>query len=108
MSRRLPQYLKQERKHAGLSQADMAYLLGARGKTKIWAYERDRNLPSLQVALAYEALFGTPVAQLFPAVLSEVRKRVRRRVRQRASLLARQPPTLHISRRQRSLEKLLA
>jgi transcriptional regulator with XRE-family HTH domain len=107
MPRRLPQYLKQERRRAGLSQADVAYLFGARAKTKVSRYERGRHLPPLRTALAYEAMLSVPVAQLFPAAFTAVRRSLRIRAKRRIKTLMMFPESARNVRRKRSLEKLL-
>lgn len=108
MPRRLPQYLKQERRRAGFSQADIAHLLGARERTQVWRYECGRHLPTLRTALAYEALLGVPVAQLFPKAFAEARRALVSRVKQRAAIMAKRPQTARNLRRQRSLESIIA
>lgn len=108
MSRRLPQYLKQHRRRAGFSQADVAYLFGARAKTKISRYERGRHLPTLRTALAYQAMLGVPVAELFPSAYADARRSILRRAKRRTDILAKLPPNARTARRQRSLQRLLA
>lgn len=108
MSRRLPHYVKQERRRAGYAQMDVAYLLGARARTKVARYERSRHLPPLPVALAYEAMFGVAVAELFPTAFAAARAEIRRRARRKLHELAKLPETTRNLRRQRSLENLLA
>jgi transcriptional regulator with XRE-family HTH domain len=108
MPRRLPQYLRYERRRAGYAQADVAYLLGARARTKVARYERSRHLPPLPVALAYEAMFGVAVAELFPTAFATARAKLRRRARRKLNELVRLPETARNLRRQRSLEDLLA
>ena len=108
MSRRLPQYLRFERRRAGFSQADVAYLFGARAKTKVSRYERGRHLPPLMTALAYEAMLGLPVAQLFPAAFATARRNLLRRARRLTRRLAALPQNARTVRRQRSIENLFA
>jgi len=108
MSRRLAQYVKHERRRAGLTQADVAYLFGAKARTKISRYERGRYLPTLRTALGYEAMLGVPVAELFPGAYRDARRAIVSRARRRNEILARHPQTARTARRQRSLEKLLA
>ena len=107
MSRTLPHYLKQERRRAGFSQADIAYLLGAQAKTKVWRYERGRHLPPLQTAFAYEVLLGVPVGQLFPKAFAEARRALVMRVKQWTELIATLPKTPRNLRRQRSLKTII-
>lgn len=106
MSRRLPHYVKQERRRAGFTQADVAYLFGVRARSKVSRYERGRHLPPLTTALAYEALLGVPVAELFPRAFAEARRTLRRHAKRRNDILAKLPPSAKTARRQRSLQRL--
>ena len=108
MTRRLPQYLKHERRRAGLAQADVAYLFGARARTKVSRYEHGRHLPTLATALAYEAMLGTPVADLFPGAFAAARRDVLKRAKRRAGMLAKLPQSARNAQRKRSLERLFA
>ena len=107
MSQRLTQYLRQERRRAGFSQADVASLFGARAKTSVSRYERGKHLPALRTALAYEALLGVPVAQLFPAAFREARETVRSHARRHIEMLANRAEDGRRARQQRSIETLL-
>jgi transcriptional regulator with XRE-family HTH domain len=83
MARTFPHYLRSERKRGGLSQHDVAALLNTRART-VRHYEQSHRLPPLETALAYEAVFGVPVAELFPGLYAAARKAVRMRARRRA------------------------
>lgn len=107
MSRRLPQYLKQERRRAGYYQTDVAYLFGARVHGKVSRYERGRHLPPLMIALAYEALFGVPVAELFPGAFARARRAILKRAKRRLAAIAELAQTPRNVRRQRSLEGVI-
>jgi transcriptional regulator with XRE-family HTH domain len=78
---RLQNYLRTYRRRAGFSQDEIAYLLGAKSGTKTSRYERFRRTPSLETALAYEALFGVPVRELFAGVSARAERMTRRRAR---------------------------
>jgi transcriptional regulator with XRE-family HTH domain len=80
---RTPHYLRSERRRLALTQIDVGFLLGIRTRTKVSRYERAENVPSLQTALAYEAIFAKPAAALFAAMFDEIRKQVARRARRR-------------------------
>ena len=84
MSRKLDNYLRTYRKRAGLSQDEVAYLLGCQGGAKVSRYERFARRPTLQTALAYEAIFGVPVRDLFAGIY----QKVERPILKRAQLLA--------------------
>ena len=75
-------YLKSYRRHAHLSQAELAYLLGASTGAMVSRYEAGDRTPSLQTGLAYEAALGEPVSKLFRGRYEEIQARVARRRRQ--------------------------
>jgi transcriptional regulator with XRE-family HTH domain len=103
MPRKLPDYLRSERRRAGLSQEDIASLVGS-AVLAVSRYERRRALPPLKIALAYEAIFGVAVADLFHGVAREVRQHVRKRALLRHDDLGRVRNARHIARRKWSLE----
>lgn len=78
-SHRLPNYLRTHRKRAGLSQDEVSHIVGASGGPKVSRYERGSRRPSLETALAYEAVFGVPVRELFAGVYDEVERHTQRR-----------------------------
>jgi DNA-binding XRE family transcriptional regulator len=76
---KLDNYLRTYRKRAGFSQDEVACLLGTRDGTKTSRHERLKRTPSLETALAYEAMFGVPVRELFAGVSARARRQTRRR-----------------------------
>jgi len=62
---KLANYLKTHRKKSGLSQREVAAVLGFKDGGLISRHERSRHVPPLRHALAYEALFCVPVSILF-------------------------------------------
>jgi DNA-binding XRE family transcriptional regulator len=85
MAKILHNYLRTYRKRAALSQDEVAFLLGYQHGTKVSRYERNARQPGLETALAYEALFGAPVRELFAGHF----KKVQGITMQRARVLAR-------------------
>src|SRR3989442_14855757 len=83
-SRQLPNYLKVNRKRLAMSQDEVAFLLGAQTGTKVCRYERFVREPSLETALAYEAIFKTSASELFGGLY----QKVEREVAERAKMLA--------------------
>ena len=81
MSRRLPNYVRRLRKRAGLSQNELAYLLGARGEAKVSRYERFARRPSLNTAFGCEAVFGVAASEIFAGMYGEVNRQVHRRAK---------------------------
>lgn len=100
-SHKLDNYLLTCRKSAGLSQDEVAFLLGGTSGTKIARYERRVRVPLLDTALAYEAVFQTPVRSLFAGRFQRVESAMRRRGR----LLLRK---LETSKQDRFTERKLA
>src|SRR5439155_21798184 len=80
----LPNYLRANRKRLALSQDEVAFLLGAQSGAKVCRYERFVREPSLETALAYEAIFKRSVSELFGGLY----QKVEREVAERAKILA--------------------
>lgn len=99
-SKTLPNYLRARRKQLALSQNEVAFLLGAESGSKVCRYERLGRLPGLETALAYEAIFQTPVRELLASLYESIGKKVAAR----AQLLGRRlegDPANHRSARKR-------
>jgi transcriptional regulator with XRE-family HTH domain len=80
--RRLPNYLRASRKQAGLSQDDLAFLLGCDSGTKVSRYELFRRQPGLPTAFALEAIFGKPARELFAGMYEDAEQETAERARQ--------------------------
>src|SRR5262245_21208988 len=78
----LPDYLRTFRKRSGLSQRELAYLLGSKAGSKVSRYEGGRRRPSFEALLAYEVVFRVGLDALFDgrhrSVSSEIRRRAQR------------------------------
>lgn len=77
-------YLRPHRKRLALSQEEVAFLIGAKGMDKEIKVSRDENFarkPSLEYALAYEAIYGIPVRQLFAGLYEQVEQKVAERAK---------------------------
>ena len=80
-SPQLPNYLKANRKRLALSQDEVAFLLGTRSGAKVCRYERFVREPSLETALAYEAIFKRSVSELFGGLYQKVETEVGERAK---------------------------
>jgi len=85
---RLPNYLRMHRKRMGLSQDQVASILGCRSGAKVSRYERFQREPTLRTAIACEVLFGVSIRELFAGVYEEIERAVERRARTLARRLA--------------------
>src|SRR5262249_215108 len=79
-----PNHLRRNRKRLSLSQDEVAFILGAQSGGKVCRYERFLRQPTLETALACEAIFRTSVSELFPGLY----QKVERAVAGRAKILA--------------------
>lgn len=77
---RLTNYLKTYRKCSGLSQREFAFLVGWKHGDQLTRYEKRRRLPTLQVALACEAVFKVPVTELFSGAKDSIAREVESRI----------------------------
>jgi transcriptional regulator with XRE-family HTH domain len=75
---RLDNYLRAQRKQSGLTQTEIAFLLGE-STAHVSRYEKRHNLPPLETAIACEVVFGVPVDELFAGLRQRLSKVVERR-----------------------------
>jgi transcriptional regulator with XRE-family HTH domain len=80
MAQRLANYLRTYRRRAGLTQNEVAFLLGTASGTRVSRYERFGRQPRLPTALAYEVVFAAPQRQLFGGLYERVESQVHGRV----------------------------
>jgi transcriptional regulator with XRE-family HTH domain len=78
-SNRIENYLKTHRKKSGLTQQEVAFLLGCDNAAQVSRCEKRRRLPPLETALACEAIFGVPIAELFAGMRKGVGKIIEKR-----------------------------
>jgi transcriptional regulator with XRE-family HTH domain len=65
-------YLRSYRLRWGLSQAELAHLLGWNGAEVISRIEKKQRPPSLKLVIACFILFGAAAADLFPDISADV------------------------------------
>jgi transcriptional regulator with XRE-family HTH domain len=86
MASNVPSYLRTYRRRSGLTQAEVAFLLGTTSGAKMSRYERLSRRPNLQTALGLQAIFGLATKEILPRLFVAVE----RRIIARAHLLSRQ------------------
>ncbi len=86
----LENYLRTHRKAAGLTQREVAYLLGMQSASKVSRYEHFDRRPPLETAIAYEIVFAIPIRELFAGVHEHVEHEVKKRARRLHHRLAHQ------------------
>ena len=93
MSRRLDNYLRTYRKHAGFSQKETAFLLGCREESKVSRYERRIRHPSFETSVAFRKIFGVSTDELFAGVVEKVDTKIVKRAQLLAQKLNQCAPT---------------
>jgi DNA-binding XRE family transcriptional regulator len=79
MKQKFKTYLRAQRRRWGLTQREVAYLLGYRYPSAIWRIEREGREPTLSIAFACHILFDTPITDLFPGLAAEIEDAILRR-----------------------------
>jgi DNA-binding XRE family transcriptional regulator len=72
--------IRYHRVHSGLSQRELAYLLGYSSEGQVIRHERGTAVPPLLIALAYEAIFRRRVSELFPEFFRTVEQGIEMRI----------------------------
>jgi hypothetical protein len=83
-SPQLTNYLRTNRNRLALWQEETAFLLGFKGEDKGAKVCRDEKFtrePSLRSALAYEAIYGRPVRELFAGLYQQIEREVAERAK---------------------------
>jgi transcriptional regulator with XRE-family HTH domain len=76
-------YLKTYRRRVGLTQTELAALLGYRTGAVISRFERVVRHPTLETAYAFEIILGHSPKELFPSLHAKVRRELVIRARAR-------------------------
>ena len=78
-NKKIASHLGTHRSRSGLSQRELARLIGYRD-VKVSRHERGVTIPPLAVAFAYEAVFRVPVHELFPGIQEAAVKNIEARL----------------------------
>jgi transcriptional regulator with XRE-family HTH domain len=73
-------HLRAHRKRSGLTQREVATLLGYASKSLVSRHETASGIPTLDIGLAYEAIFRIPISQLFPELYRNIEASVEERL----------------------------
>jgi transcriptional regulator with XRE-family HTH domain len=87
---RLSNYIRTHRRRAGLSQRELARLLGAESGTKVSRYETFTRMPSVMTIWACELVFNRPASEIFAGVYQGVLEAVSARAERMLTELASQ------------------
>ena len=73
-------YLRTHRRVWGLTQPELASLLGLRSASHISRIEHGKYAPKVEVALACQVIFGIPPSAMFPHAYALVEEKVMRNI----------------------------
>jgi len=107
MSQKVQCYVRPFRRRWGLSQQEVASVIGGGGRNRVSRVERGLRQPDAREILAYSLLFGAHEARVFPRLYDKLEERMMRgayRLDQRLARL-RSPAAL---RKRELLDKLRA
>jgi transcriptional regulator with XRE-family HTH domain len=102
----LPNHLRANRKSSALSQDEVAFLLGNQNGAQVCRYEQFDRVPSLETALAFEAMFKRSVSELFPGLYQRIEKEVAVRAKALAEKTGRGKSNQRIARKRKVLSDL--
>jgi len=71
-------YLRTHRRNWGLTQKELAKLIGSASSVQISRYENGKRNPKIEVALACQVIFGIPPSTMFPDAYALVEEEVMR------------------------------
>ncbi len=91
--RALSNYIRMYRKRTGLTQAEVAYLLGSTHRSKVSRYERGVRIPSLANVIGFEIVFQAPLKALFAGTYEKVNEGIRDRARRLSREIDAKPST---------------
>lgn len=73
MTEQMVNHIRIHRRKSGLSQAELATILGTLGPVGISRHEQSATLPRFLVAVGYEIVFRVPMPDLFPGAYETLR-----------------------------------
>src|SRR5438445_12964253 len=92
---RLKNYIRTQRKHSGLRQSEVSFLVRLKNKTELSRYERNVRVPSLRTALACQEVYGVAVSDLFAGLSDSTATDTRARMKRlQARLQAKVDPKI--------------
>jgi len=69
-------HIRHHRKKAGLSQQELARILGYKNEGAVSRHEQSVTIPPLLTAIGYEVVFHIPISELFPGLRMAVEQAI--------------------------------
>jgi len=105
---KLPHYLRTHRKRLGLSQKDVAFLLGCESGSKLSRYEKYKATPQLETAFMCGFITCQPLNDLFDGICQVAAYKVKKKARILLRRYRRRRKTAAVERKIEILEAILA
>ena len=77
----LSNYLRTRRREWGLTQVELAQVLGCRSREHVSRIENGKGMPSIELAIACEIVFEHRLYELFPRLYKKIEKQVEGKLR---------------------------
>ena len=103
----LPNYVRAARKHANLSQHDLAFLMGYKTDSQVSRCERVAQTPTLRTALLFAFILDIPLQELFSGLIEDDIEAIRSRAGTLYKKIAARSPTTKTGRRSEFLHSLV-
>jgi transcriptional regulator with XRE-family HTH domain len=107
-SHTLPNYIRVHRKRLGLSQNEVAFLLGWCNASQPSRYEHFSRIPTMHTALALSVVLGVSVHELFSGEYQKVVKAVCRQAQRLEARLSTENPDRSTARKLAVLKMILS
>lgn len=69
-------YLRSHRRMSGLSQRELAGIIGYLTRFQIARHEESTTVPAFIIAISYEVVFRVPISEIFPGLYQSVEARI--------------------------------
>ena len=96
------------RKRAGLTQGDLAYLLGYNSSSEISRYEHAVRKPTIKTSVSYELIFDMPPRDILQTLYNKSRDELISQAQKLKSDLLTRPPTPLLTRRIEFIDALIS
>jgi transcriptional regulator with XRE-family HTH domain len=100
--------LRSHRKNSGLTQEDVAVLIGAQSPSQVSRHESGEREPDLRTALAYSIVFDAPIKHMLPKLHRDIAQEVHARATALAERLNESTDGLHVMHRVEHLRQMAA
>jgi transcriptional regulator with XRE-family HTH domain len=98
--------LRSHRKRSGLTQEDVAVLIGAQSPSQVSRQENGEREPDLRAALAYRIIFDAPIRHVVPKLYREIAQQVHTQAEALATRLKESGEGLHATHRVEHLRQM--